>query len=312
MAMENGRTATQKDPRLFAEQYAEFKADVEKRFREAHKANEAFYQNSPKFIMAPVAAFPSGKDNKRHSFKGENAAILMQAARDKGFTDLRWVAVGQMAKRTDKFGRPDPLFAQKGQKATVVVHRNLKTHEPEYFVRYFNAEQLAPSSRNKIPPLAPSKRRDTVVQKMAEYLKENISFKKGDDLSAQFFEAAQFGREETEKLDKSFAEARVEAIDSVDLGKEADSAEMALMQEAKKIRGMDPDAKNYMYLATVEVLKDGTFTRDEIAKALNKVSPTPTGLDYKSDWNKGYGEWMVKKAMESLEEQKQHAKAASR
>ncbi|MBQ8698302.1 MAG: hypothetical protein IJ521_04825 [Schwartzia sp.] len=311
MAMENGRTAAKPD---FKEQYAEFKGDMEKRFREAHKENQAFYQAPQKFIMAPVAGLPSAKDNKRHPFRGENAAILMQAARDKGFSDLRWVAVGQMTNRLDKYGKPDPLYAAKGEEPTVVVHRNLKTHEPEYFVRYFNVEQLASVSKSKIPPLAPSNFRDTATQKMAEYLKENISFKKGDELSMQFFNASKYGYEEAQKMDRSFGEKRVEAIQAVKLDEIADTPEMKLMQEAKKIYGMDPElkAEKYMEMAAVEVLKDGKFTQEEVAKALNRVSPVPTGLDFNNEWNRSYGLRTVKAAMNSLEQQKQHAKATTR
>ena len=81
------------------------------------------------------------------------------------------------------------------------------------------------------------------------------------------------------------------------------------MQEAKRIRANQPDAKNYMYLATVEVLKEGKFDQKTVAEALNKVSPTPTGLDF----DKNYGQRTVEFAMKKDRElNRERMLAASR
>ena len=165
MAMENGKTTMQKDDRPFEERYAEFKTSVGKRFKEAHQKNEAFYQLKPDFIKAPVAGL-AGKDGKRHPFQKENAAILMQAALDKGIEDTRWISAKQL--------NDNNLFVKKGETATVLVARNAKTHEPNRMVSYFNVAQLAESSQKKVPEAGSSRFRDSIAKKMAEYLKENI------------------------------------------------------------------------------------------------------------------------------------------
>ncbi len=285
MAMENGRTTMQKDARPFEERYAKFKEDVAKRFEEAHQKNEAFYQLKPSFIKCPVAGL-AGKDEKRHPFQKENAAILMQAALDKGIEDTRWISANQL--------KDKGLFIKKGETATVLVARNPKTHEPNRLVSYFNVAQLAESSQKKIPEPGPSRFRDTIAKKMSEYLKEHISFDKGVDLSSQFVKASQYGYEEASKIDRKWADERIAAIDAVSLQEPADTAELKLKQEAKRIRANQPDAKNYMYLAAVELLKEGKFDQNQVAEALNKVSPTPTGLDFDEGYGKRTVEFAVK------------------
>ena len=286
MAMENGRTTMQKDERPFEERYAEFQEKISKRFEEAHQKKEAFYQLKPSFIKCPVAGLP-GKDEKRHPFQKENAAILMQAALDMGLNDTRWISVNQL--------KDNGLFVNKGEKGTNLVARNSKTHEPNRFVTYFNVEQLAPSSRSKVPEVSDKTRfRDTVVKKMADYLKEHISFGKGENLSDQFVKAAAYGYEETVKIDRKWADERLAAIDAVSLQEPAETAEMKLMQEAKRIRANEPDTKNFMMKATVEVLKEGKFDQKQVAEALNKVSPTPTGLDFDEGYGKRTVEFAVK------------------
>lgn len=300
MAMENGKTTMQKDARPFEDRYAEFKENVGKRFAEAHQKQEAFYQLKPEFIKAPVAGL-AGKDGKRHPFQKENAAILMQAALDKGIEDTRWISAKQL---NDK-----GLFVKHGEKATVLVARNAKTHEPNRMVSYFNVAQLAESSQKKIPEVGQSRFRDSIAKHMANYLKEHISFDKGDDLSEQFAKASQYGYEETQKVDRQWADNRIAAIDAVSLQEPAETAEMKLMQEAKRIRANQPDAKNFMYLAAVEVLKDGKFGQQAVAEALNKVSPTPTGLDF----DKNYGQRTVEFAMKNDRElNRERMLAASR
>ncbi len=286
MAMENGRTTMQAEKRPFNERYAELKENVGKRFQEAHEKNEAFYQINPEYIKMPVAGL-AGKDGKRHPFQKENAAILMQSALDKGINDTRWISAKQL--------NDNGLYVKKGETATVLVARDAKTHEPNRTVSYFNVAQLAESSQRKVPEAGPSRFRDSIAKKMAEYLKEHISFEKGADLSAQFAAASQYGYNETQKIDRQWADKRVAEIDNVNLQEPADTAEMKLKQEAKRIRISQPDAKNYMYLATVEVLKEGKFDQKQVADALNKVSPTPTGLDF----DEGYGKRTVDYAMKN-------------
>lgn len=284
MAMENGNTMMKRDERSFEERYAEFKENVGKRFKEAHQKNEAFYQIKPEFIKMPVAGL-AGKDGKRHPFQKENAAILMQAALDKGIEDTRWISLKQL--------NENKLFVKKGEKATVLVARDATTHTPNRTVSYFNVAQLAESSQRKVPEAAPSRFRDSIAKKMAEYLKDHISFEKNNDLSKQFTAAAQYGYEETQKIDRQWADKRLTAIDAVSLQEPAETADMKLMQEAKRIRASQPEAKNFMYLAAVEVLKEGKFDQKAVAEALNKVSPTPTGLDF----DKNYGQRTVDFAM---------------
>ncbi len=287
MAMETGRTTMQRDERPFNERYAEFKEKVSKRFEEAHQKNEAFYQLKQEFIKCPVAGLP-GSDKKRHPFQKENAAILMQATIDKGFNDTRWISAKQL--------NDNGLYINKGETATVLVARNAKTHEPNRLVSYFNVEQLSPSSIKKIPEASDMTNfRDSVAKKMAEYLNKNISFDK--DLSEQFVAASQYGYDETKKIDRQWADKRIAAIDSVNLQEPADTVEMKLMQEAKRIRSNDPEGKkhNFMALAAAEVLKDGKFNQSQVAEALNKVSPTPTGLDF----DKNYGQRTVDYVMKN-------------
>jgi len=286
MAMENGITAVQKDERPFKERYAEFKENVDKRFREAHQKNEAFYQIKPEFIKMPVAGL-AGKDGKRHPFQKENAAILMQSALDKGLEDTRWISAKQLS--------DNQLFVKKGEKATVLVARNATTHEPNRMISYFNVSQLAESSQKKVPEAGPSRFRDSIAKKMAEYLKDKISLDKGADLSEQFAAASQYGYEETQKIDRQWSDKRIAAIDAVNLQEPAETADIKLMQEAKRIRANQPEAKNFMYLATVEVLKEGKFDQKAVAEALNKVSPTPTGLNF----DKNYGQRTVEFAMKN-------------
>lgn len=286
MAMENGNTTMKRDERSFEERYAEFKENVAKRFKEAHQKNEAFYQIKPEFIKMPVAGF-AGKDGKRHPFQKENVAILMQSALDKGIDDTRWISMKQL--------NENKLFVKKGEKATVLVARDATTHEPNRTVSYFNVAQLAGSSQQKVPEAGPSRFRDSIAKKMAEYLKDHISFEKNVDLSTQFAAAAQYGYEETQKIDRQWADKRLAAIDAVSLQESAETADMKLMQEAKRIRANQPEAKNFMYLATVEVLKEGKFEQKAVAEALNKVSPTPTGLDF----DKNYGQRTVEFAMKN-------------
>lgn len=283
---EKERMFIMKDERTFEEQYAEYKEQIKKRFHEAHKQNEAFYQLSPNFIKAPVSGI-AGKDGRRYPFTKENAAILMQAALDKGIDDTRWLSAKQV--------HDNGLYVQKGEKATTIVAHNAKTHEPNRLISYFNVQQLAESSRKKVPLAGPSNFRDAIAQNMALQLKDTISFKKGDDLFTQFADALEHGYSKAKELDRQWAEKRIAAIDAVDLGEPADTVEMKLMQEAKKVRCNNPDAKNYMYQATVQVLKEGIYDQKEIAEALNKVSPTPTGLDF----DKEYGQRTVEFALKN-------------
>ena len=228
----------------------------------------------------------------------------MQSALDNGIDDTRWISAKQI--------NDNNLFVKKGEKATLLVGRNKDTQQPNRFISYFNVAQLSESSQRKVPPVAKATRfRDTVVRKMAEYLKESISFDKGADLSVQFANAAQYGYEETNKIDRKWDDDRLAAIDGVSLQAPADTAEMKLMQEAHRIRANDPEGKikNFMYLAAVEVLKDGKFDQKAVADALNKVSPTPTGLDF----DKNYGERTVEFAMKNDRElNRERMLAASR
>ena len=288
MAMENGKTTMQKEQRPFEERYAEFKENVSKRFEEAHKKQEAFYHLKPDFIKMPVAGLP-GKDGKRHPFQKENAAILMQSALDKGIEDSRWISQNQI--------KAQGLFIKKGEKATLLSANDPKTKEPNRLVAYFNVNQLAESSQRKVEAAGESRYRDTVAQKMAEYLKENISFKKGANLSEQFEKAFEFGREQTQALDRSWGEKRMAAIMAVDLRAPAENCDMKLRQEAKRILSNNPDEKRYMVLAVAEVLKDGKFDQEAVAKSVSKVAPKATGLNYQSDYIQNYGKNVVEAAV---------------
>ena len=286
MAMENSNAAWQKDTRPIEERYAEFKEQLEARFREAHEKKEAFYQIDPKYIFAPVAALPNSKGS-RNPFRNENAAILMQATLDKGLDDPRWISANQVKEMG--------AYIQKGEKATLIVRRNPETKEPAGLVSYFNVSQLSKRDQAKIEAASPGKYRDTIAQNFADYLYKNISFDR--DLSEQFTEASAHAYKAAKELDQSWAEKRIAAIDGVNLREKPETLEMRLMQEAKRIRKTDPDVKNYMYKATVAVLKEGKYKDGDIAKALMKVSPTPTGLDF----DKTYGQRTVEAAKQDPE-----------
>lgn len=299
MAMENSNTAWQKDTRPIEERYAEFKEQMEARFREAHEKKEAFYQIDPKYIFAPVSAIENSKGN-RMPFKNENAAILMQATLDKGFNDPRWIS----ANKVKAMG----AFIQKGEKATVTVRRDPETHKPSALVSYFNVSQLSKRDQEKIKPASEGKMRDTIARNMADYLFKNISFDR--DLSEQFLEASAQAYNAAKELDQSWGEKRIVAIDGVNLREKPETLEMRLMQEAKRIRKTDPDVeiKDCMYKATVAVLKEGKYKDSDIEKALMKVSPEPTGLDF----DKNYGHRTVEAAKQDREVIRAQRLAASR
>ena len=297
MAMENSNAAWQKDTRSIEERYAELKEKVEARFREAHASKQAFYQIDPKFISAPVAAVKNSKGT-RNPFRNENAAILMQSALDNGFADSRWISANQVKEMG--------AYIQKGEKATVIVRRDPQTHEPSGLVSYFNVSQLSLRDQAKIEPASEGKYRDTIARNMADYLYKNISFDR--DLSEQFVEASAAAYKATKELDQSWAEKRIAVIDNVDLREKPENLEMRLMQEAKKIRKTDPDVKNYMYKATVAVLKEGKYKDADIEKALMKVSPTPTGLNFDKD----YGRRTVEAAKKDREVVRTQRLAAAR
>lgn len=288
MAMENGKSTMQKDARSFEERFAEYKDKISQRFEEAHQKNEAFYQIKPEFIKCPVAGLPS-KDGNRHPFQKENAAILMQSAIDKGIEDSRWISAKQIS--------DNGLYIKKGEKATVLVGRNAKTHEPNRLVSYFNAAQLSETSQKKIPEAGLSQYRDTIAKKMAEYLKANISFGKGASLSDQFGKAFEFAQAETQKIDRQWAEKRMAEIQAVDLHAPAENCEMKLRQEAKRVLANNPDEKRYMVLAAAEVLKDGKYDQEAVSKAVLKVAPKATGLNYQSDYIRNYGNNVVEAAI---------------
>ena len=220
-------------------------------------------------------------------FKNENAALLMQATLDKAFSDPRWISANQVKKMG--------AFIRKDQKATVIVRRDPETHEPSALVSYFNVSQLSKRDQEKIAAASEGKMRDTVARNMADYLYNNISMDR--DLSEQFAEASAAAYKAAKELDQSWAEKRIAAIDGVNLREKPETVAMRLMQEAKKIRKTDPDIKNYMYKATVAVLKEGKYKDVDIEKALMKVSPTPTGLDF----DKNYGHRTVEAAKQDPE-----------
>ena len=277
--------------RLFDDRYAEIKERVSQWFKEADQLKKAFYQIKPEFLQCPVTGF-SSKDGKCHPFQKENAAILMQAAVTHGYMDSRWISVEQILDNS--------LFIKKGEKPVSLVGRN-RYNELVRIVSYFNVEQLALDSQRKIPQIADAYHfRDTVVKKMAEYLKEHISFEKGDDLSEQFATAWQHGYHATKEIARHLSDDRIAAIDKANLREPAANAEMKLMQEAKRIRIANPEKKNFMYLAAVVVLKDGKFDQKAVAEALNKVSPNAAGLDF----DRNYGQRVVNFAMKNISELK--------
>ncbi len=297
MAMENSNTAWQKDTRSIEERYAEYKEKVDARFREAHEKKQAFYQIDPQYIFAPVAAV-ADSNGKRYPFRDEKAAVLMQATLDKGFNDPRWISARQI--------KAMGAFVQKGETGTVVVQRNSETQEPTALVSYFNVEQLSKRDQEKIKAPSEGRYRDTIARNFADYLYKNISFDR--DLSEQFAEASEHAYEAAKELNQSWAEKRIAAIDGVNLRDKPETLEMRLMQEAKKIRKTDPDAKNFMYKATVAVLKEGKYKDTDIEKALMKVSPTPTGLNF----DKNYGHRTVEAAKQDREVIRAQRLAASR
>lgn len=253
------------DSRSKQEIREDFREKITTQFITAMQENSAIWQN-PKDTATHMPVNPISEKY----FQNANAMILLQRQHDLGTTDSRWVQQSQIEKVNG--------FINKGEKATVIETKS-KDGKTGY-TRYFNFSQMHPKDQTK--PFEPLEIYDKKMDQCASEMLEHSNVFTVDALMESkdaFFEMARnvyrvaYVMAHENSAVKEAVEARIKAIQEVNLDKKTRIPSERFLQECKKSLQRNPDSKGFVVEATKTLLLEGTYSKTKIKGLITQHAP---------------------------------------